>query len=212
MWQRHFCSCIKTKRWEFFNHLITMDECWVYHCDPETKEMSKQWKHAVSPPPKKAISQLSSGKVMLSVFWDQRSVVMTNYTQQGDTITDEYYWNLLRKLWEEIKKKLCRMLGKGVRLLQDNTLAHAAHATTTLAASLGYEILPLPPDLAVSDFLFPWLKKLLHGKRFQDDDVISAVEDFLNSQNETSYDQGIQQLMHRWGKCVALQGAYVEKG
>jgi hypothetical protein len=27
----------------------------------------------------------------------------------------------------------------------------------------------------------------------------AAVEDFLNSQNETFYDQGIQQLMHRWG-------------
>ncbi|XP_023712914.1 histone-lysine N-methyltransferase SETMAR-like [Cryptotermes secundus] len=104
------------------------------------------------------------------------------------------------------------MLGKGVRLLHDNAPAHA----TTLAASLGYEILPPPPyspDLALSDFfLFPQLKKPLRGKRFEDDDdVICAVEDFLNSQNETCYDQDIQQLMHHWGKCVALQGAYVEK-
>jgi hypothetical protein len=38
------------------------------------------------------------------------------------------------------------------------------------------------------------------------------LEDFLNSQNETFYDQGIQQVMHCWGKCVALQGTYVEKG
>jgi histone-lysine N-methyltransferase SETMAR len=77
----------------------------------------------------------------------------------------------------------------------------------TLTANLGYDILPHPPystDLAWSNFfLFPRLKKPLRGKRFQDDDdVISAVEDFLNSQNET-YD--------RWGKCVALQVAYVEK-
>jgi histone-lysine N-methyltransferase SETMAR len=86
----------------------------------------------------------------------------------------------------------------------------------TLTANLGYAILPHPPyspDLAWSNFfLFPWLKKQLRGKRFQDDDdVISAVEYFLNSQNETFYEQGIQQLMHRWRKCVALQGAYVEK-
>ncbi|XP_023704521.1 histone-lysine N-methyltransferase SETMAR-like [Cryptotermes secundus] len=105
------------------------------------------------------------------------------------------------------------MLGKGVQLLHNNA---PAHATMTLAASLGYEILPHPPyspDLTPSDFfLFQWLKKTLCGKRFQDDDdIISAVEGFLNSQNETFYDQGIQQLMHRWGKCVALQGAYVEK-
>jgi hypothetical protein len=42
---------------EFFDSLITMDECWVYHYDPEPKEMSKQWKHADSPPQKKAKSQ-----------------------------------------------------------------------------------------------------------------------------------------------------------
>jgi hypothetical protein len=50
---------------------------------------------------------------------------------------------------------------------------------------LGYELLPRPlylPDLALSNFfLFPWLKKPLRGKRFQDDDdVISAVEAFRN--------------------------------
>jgi hypothetical protein len=103
------------------------------------------------------------------------------------------------------------MLGKGVRLLHDN---EPAHATTTLAASLRYEIPPHPPDLALSNFfLFPRLKKPLREKRFQDDDdIISAAEYFLNSQNKISYDQGIQQLMHHWEKCVALQGAYVQKG
>ncbi|KAJ4438989.1 hypothetical protein ANN_14944 [Periplaneta americana] len=33
-----------------------------------TKEQSKQWKHVDSPPAKKAKTQPSSGKVMLSVF------------------------------------------------------------------------------------------------------------------------------------------------
>ncbi|XP_023710572.1 histone-lysine N-methyltransferase SETMAR-like [Cryptotermes secundus] len=195
------------KKVEFFDCLITMDESWVYHYDPETKEMSKQWKHVDSPPPKKAKSQPSTGKVMLSVFWDRQGDIMTNNAQKGVTITGKYYWNLLRKLQEAIKKNLCEMLGKGVRLLHDNALAHA----TTLAASLGYEILlpsPFSPVLAPSNFfLFTQLMKPLRGKRFQD--VISAVEDFLDSQNETFYNQGIQQLRHR-GKCAALEGEYVE--
>ena len=89
---------------EFFDHLIMIDECWVYHYDPETKEMSKQWKHADSP---------SSGKVMLSVFWDLQGVIMTDYVQKGITITGEYYQRLLRKLREKIKKKQRRMVGKG---------------------------------------------------------------------------------------------------
>jgi hypothetical protein len=108
------------------------------------------------------------------------------------------------------------MLRKGVRLLHDNAPANSTHVTTKLSASLGYEILPYPPyspDMAPSDvFLFPRLKHPPRSKRFQDDDdVISSVKDFLNSQNETFYNQGIQMVLHRWVKYVAFQGAYVEK-
>ena len=34
---------------DFFARLVTMDEGWVYLYDPETKEMSKEWKHPSSP-------------------------------------------------------------------------------------------------------------------------------------------------------------------
>jgi hypothetical protein len=123
---------------------------------------------------------------MLSVFWDQRGVIMTDYAQQGVIISGEYCHNLLRNLREDLEGK--QMLGKVVPLLHDSAPAHVAHITATLAASLGYEMLPNPPyspDLAPSHFfLFPRLQKSLPGKRFQgDDDAISAVQDFLNSQN-----------------------------
>jgi histone-lysine N-methyltransferase SETMAR len=46
---------------DFFDRLITQDETWVHHYDPETKAQSKQWKHHDSPPPKKARVQPSAG-------------------------------------------------------------------------------------------------------------------------------------------------------
>ncbi|KAJ7304959.1 hypothetical protein JRQ81_010669 [Phrynocephalus forsythii] len=49
----------------FFACLVIMDECWVYLYNPETKEMSNEWKHPSSPPPKKVNVQKSAGKVML---------------------------------------------------------------------------------------------------------------------------------------------------
>ncbi|KAJ7341156.1 hypothetical protein JRQ81_004950 [Phrynocephalus forsythii] len=76
----------------FFARLITMDECWVYLYDLETKEMSKEWKHP-SPPPKKAKVQKSAGKVMLSVFWDSHGVILTNYLPKGETLNSDYYCN-----------------------------------------------------------------------------------------------------------------------
>ncbi|KAJ7316422.1 hypothetical protein JRQ81_002584 [Phrynocephalus forsythii] len=80
-----------------------MDECWVYLYNPETKEMSKEWKHPSSPPPKKAKVQKSAGKVMLSVFWDSRGVILTNYLLKGETLNSDYYCNLLEKLRDALK-------------------------------------------------------------------------------------------------------------
>ncbi|RUS85452.1 hypothetical protein EGW08_006785 [Elysia chlorotica] len=54
----------------FFQKIVTMDETWIYQFDPEPKNASMQWKRPSSPPPKKAKVTQSSGKVMLSCFWD----------------------------------------------------------------------------------------------------------------------------------------------
>lgn len=201
---------------DFFERLVTMDETWVYHFDPETKEMSKQWKHTSSPPPKKAKVTPSAAKVMLSVFWDCRGVIMTDYLPQGQTITGNYYSKLLVSLRENIKEKRRGMLGKGVRLLHDNAPAHSAHVSLQTAHNCGYEILPHPaysPDLAPSDFfLFRELKKPLRGKRFDDNnEVIRKVEGWFSGQNGDFYSRGLKQVKHRWEKCVHIRGDYVEK-
>jgi len=49
--------------------LITDDESWVYGYDPETKQMSSQWKTASSPRLKKARQVKSNVKTMLIVFF-----------------------------------------------------------------------------------------------------------------------------------------------
>jgi len=38
---------------DFLSRLVTMDETWLYHYDPETKQQSMDWRHSVSPCPKK---------------------------------------------------------------------------------------------------------------------------------------------------------------
>lgn len=200
----------------FFDRLVTMDESWVYHFDPETKEMSKQWKHHSSPPPKKAKVRQSAGKVMLSVFWDRKGVILTDYLPAGQTITGDYYRKLLIDLREKIKEKRRGMLSRGVLLLHDNAPAHNAHETAQVAQTCGYQILPHPPyspDLAPSDFfLFREMKKPLRGRRFVDNnDVIREVEGWFSGQNVGFYSGGLKQVKGRWEKCVAIGGDYVEK-
>ncbi|CAK9820465.1 Histone-lysine N-methyltransferase SETMAR [Anthophora plagiata] len=55
---------------EFLRRFIIMDETWVHHFTPETKEQSKQWTERGESAPKKAKTVPSAGKVMTSVFWD----------------------------------------------------------------------------------------------------------------------------------------------
>jgi len=47
---------------DFLSRLVTMDETWLYHYDPETKQQSLEWRHSGSPHPKKFQVQKSAGK------------------------------------------------------------------------------------------------------------------------------------------------------
>ena len=53
----------------FIERVVTQDEPWVHHFDPESKMQSKQWKQPGSPPSKKLKSVNSAGKAMASIFW-----------------------------------------------------------------------------------------------------------------------------------------------
>ena len=56
------------------------------------------------------------------------------------------------------------------------------------------------------------MKKELSGCHFRtDDDVIQAVNHFLDTQDADFYKDGIRMLHDRWTKCVNLRGDYVEK-
>ncbi|XP_014285629.1 histone-lysine N-methyltransferase SETMAR-like [Halyomorpha halys] len=46
---------------DFLRRFVTTDETWVHYYTPETKPQSKQWKHAESPPSKKAKAVSSAG-------------------------------------------------------------------------------------------------------------------------------------------------------
>ena len=156
----------------FLKRLITQDESWVHHFDPESKIQSKEWHKKGSRPPKKYKRRPSSGKVMLTVFWDSEGPIMVDFLQKGEKINDDYYSDKLRRLKPEIVAKRRGKQRAGVLLLQDNASPHTAQLAVTTAAQCRYEILPHPaysPDLAPSHFLFPKLKEKLRGVQFDDE-------------------------------------------
>ena len=89
---------------EFLSRVITGDETWLYHWDPETKQASMQSQHVGSPPPKKARTQASAGKVMATIFWNVEGILLIDYLSKT-TITGNYYVEVLRYLLQAIKDK-----------------------------------------------------------------------------------------------------------
>jgi hypothetical protein len=88
-----------------------MDETWIHHFTPESKQQSKQWTEAGCSASKKTRSIPSARKVMASVFWDNEGILFIDYLEKGKTIIREYYSNLLtrldKKLHEE-KNPVCK--------------------------------------------------------------------------------------------------------
>ena len=80
---------------DFLLCLVTVDETWVHYHEQEKKARSCQWVGPGSPKPKKFKTQPSAGKVMATVVWDTKDVIMLDIVPKRSTITGVYYANLL---------------------------------------------------------------------------------------------------------------------
>ena len=105
---------------------------------------------------------------------------------------------------------------KGVMLQQNNPRVHTCKVAMDAVERNGYELIPHPaysPDLAPSDFfLFPNLKKDIRGLHFRsDEEVVTAVEEWVNEKDLDFFSSGLMALEHRWSKCIKLEGNYIEK-
>lgn len=75
----------------FLNSIITQDETWLWHYDPETKAESSIWKTPGTPPPKKAKVSRSGGKHMFVFFMDRQGMLLVHRVPPGKSINAAYY-------------------------------------------------------------------------------------------------------------------------
>ena len=201
---------------DFLLHLVTVDETWVHYYELENKAQSRQWVGPGSPRPKKFKMQPPAGKVMATVFWGTKGIIMLDFLPKISTITGVYYANLLDQLRTAIREKRRGKLSKGVLLQQDNARVHTCKVAMDAVERNEYELIPHPaysPDLVPSNFfLFPNLKKDIRGLHFRsDEEVVTAVEEWVNGKNPDFFSSGLMALEHRWSKCITLEGNYIEK-
>lgn len=200
----------------FLSHIVTCDETWVHHYTPESKQASMEWRKKGETGPVKAKSRLSAGKVLATVFFDQRGLLHLDFLHERRTINATYYCQILTEVRLAYRRKRRDLPMRKVILLHDNARPHTAALTVQKLEQLGWETLehpPYSPDLSPCDFhVFGPLKEALGGQKFHSDNEVEAyVRNWLQTRPDSFYVEGIKKLPIRWEKCVSKSGDYVEK-
>ena len=166
------------------------------------------------PEPKKLKTLPSAGKVMATVFWDAKGVIILDFLPKRSKITGVYYANLLDQLRTAICEKCWGKLSKGVLLQQDNARVHTCKVAMDAVEQNEYELIPHPvysPDLETSSYPQIWIKISM--------DVISSLTKKSrrqlrsggNGKDHDFFSSGLMTLERCWSKCITLKGNYIEK-
>jgi len=155
--------------------IVTGEETWIHHDDPETKQQGMQWKHASSPIPRKFKVQAVAAKIMCTVFWDAEDVLLIGYMPHKVNVKGVYYADLLHKLRVAITQ------------MRRGSWPRYRYSCMTMHLLTGHRLdkpLYLNVDLkkcAIHHILFVWQQEITIC--FQIERNISVVRDFWTMRN-----------------------------
>lgn len=202
----------RQKKDPFLDRFLTCDEKWICY---ENVTRRNEWSFKGNLPSTVAKPGLHPKKVMLSVWWDIKGIVYSEYLNTKEKINAVKYQQQIDRVYEALKEKRPRMVNrKEVFYHQDNARPHTAKTTIDKIASLGWKLVPHPPyspDIAPCDFyLFRSLQSDLNGNSFMTfAQLQSHVQRFFDKKPASYYKAGIYKLPELWKKIVENKGEYL---
>ncbi|GFR88212.1 histone-lysine N-methyltransferase SETMAR [Elysia marginata] len=147
-------------------------------------------------------------KMMATVFWDAKSVILLDDLPQGQCINAAQSCSIFDRLRDAIRRK---RPGRGVVLQRDNAIPHSAILTQQWLQRYGWENLPHHahcPDLAPSDFhLFVPLKRHLGGMAFEtESDFVRELKNWFAHLDFDFFLVGIYSLLSHWKNASISMG------
>jgi hypothetical protein len=80
-----------------------------------------------------------------TVFCDWKGILIIDSLHKGSTVTGEYYANLMHRLRDSIKVKMCEKLTQGALLLRDNASVHQSRLLKAAIAECDFVEIDHPP-------------------------------------------------------------------
>ena len=196
------------KKKSFLHRTVTGDEKWIHYDNPKRK---KSFVKPGQPAKSTAKPNIHGAKVMLCIWWDQKSVLYYELLKPGATINGERYRTQLIRLKRAIAEKRPEYATRH----HDNARPHVAILVKNYLENSGWEVSPHPPyspDLAPSDYdLFRAMQNALTGIRFKlEQGIKNWLDSFLAAKPAQFFWDGIHKLPERWENVIASDGQYFE--
>ena len=152
--------------------IVTGDETWIYHFQPDSKAKNKVWVSSEGDRPVIAHRCKTSNRMLYAIFFDSKGPVLQIPVTKGSPVTGKFYReSVLTRLVDFYQKRRPCTGVQGIKLLHDNAPAHKSATVQEYLKESGLDVLdhpPYSPDLSPCDFwLFQRLKEMLAGHRFE---------------------------------------------
>ena len=152
--------------------IVTGDETWIYHFQPDSKAKNKVWVSSEGKRPVNAGRCKTSNRMLYAIFFDSKGPVLHIPVPKGSSVNGKFYReSVLTQLVDFYQKRRPRTSVRSIKLLHGNAPAHKSATVQEYLKESGLDVLDHPPyslDLSPGDFwLFPRLKEMLAGHNFE---------------------------------------------
>ena len=105
--------------------IVTGDETWIYHFQPNSKAKNKVWVSFKGDRPVIASRCKTSNRMLYTIFFDSKGPVLQIPVPKGSSVTGKFYReSVLTQLVGFYQKRRPRTGVRGIKLLHDNAPAH----------------------------------------------------------------------------------------
>ena len=197
--------------------IVTGDETWIYHIQPDSKAKNKVWVSSEGDKPVIARHCKTSNRMLYVILFDSKGSVLQIPVPKGSSVTGKFYReSVLTQLVDFYQRHRPRTgVSAASKLLHDNATAHKSATLQEYLKESGLNVLdhpPFSPDLAPCDFwLLPRLKEMLARQRFESRCGIgSVVYQCLQHIPKEDYRAAFQKWVDWCKICVEADRAYFE--
>ena len=126
--------------------IVTGDETWIYHFQPNSKAKNKVWVSSEDDRPVIARCCKTSNRMLYAIFFDSKDLVFQIPVPKGSSVSGKFYReSVLTQLVDFYQKRRPRTGVRGIQLHHDNAPAHKSAMVQEYLKESGLDVLDHPP-------------------------------------------------------------------